>query len=84
VDDSAILGPPLLPDAALDGVWADRCAELSRAKEKFSEITSQDALALLCVSYSTPRVLHLMRCAPSADHDTLLVYHITNSFQLHH
>jgi len=88
VDDCALLGAPLLLGVALDGAWANRCAELSRAKEKLSEISSQDALALLRASFSTPRVLHLLRCSPSIDHDALHTFdntlrsafsHITNS-----
>ena len=71
MDDSAHLSAPLLSGAALDGAWADHCAELSMTKEKLSEISSQDVLALLRASFSTPRVLHLLRCSPSVDHDAL-------------
>ena len=51
-------------------------------------ISSQDALTLLRASFSTPRVLHLMRCSPSVDHNALISFddtlrsafrHITNS-----
>jgi len=74
VDDSALLDATLLPGAALDGAWADRCAELSRANDKLSEISFQDAFALLRASFSTPRVLYLLccsTCSPSVDHDAL-------------
>jgi len=51
-------------------------------------ISSQDALILLRASFSTPRVLHLMHCSLSVDHNALISFddmlrsafrHITNS-----
>ena len=64
-----VLGAPLFPVPAMDGAWTDRCAEISRAKEKLSMIS----ISLLHASCSTPRVLHLVRCSPSVDHNALQV-----------
>jgi len=86
--DSILLGSPLFPGAMLDKTWSDRCADLSRAVERLSLVGSQDALILLRASFSAPRVQHLLRCSPSADHAALATFddllrsalsHITNS-----
>jgi len=77
-----------LPGVALDTAWDDRCEDLARSVDRLSAIGSQDALILLRSSFSAPKVLHLLRCCPSADHpsfskfDGLLRYsvqQITNS-----
>jgi len=51
--------------------WHDRCEDLARAVDRLSAIGSQDALILLKSSFSAPKVLHLLRCCPSADHPSL-------------
>ena len=56
---------------ALDTAWHDRCEDLARAVDRLSAIGSQDALILLRSSFSAPKVLHLPRCCPSADHPSL-------------
>ena len=45
----------------LDGVWTDRCSDLSRAVNRLSMIGAQDALILLRASFSAPKVQHLLR-----------------------
>ena len=74
VVDAALLGAPLFPGSALDAAWADRCADLTRAVDRLSLLNAQDALLLLRVSFSSPRVQHLLRCAPSVDHPALLSF----------
>jgi len=71
VADSTLLGAPLFPGPVLDKTWADRCAELTRAVDRLSLLNAQDALLLLRVSFSAPRVQHLLRCSPSVDHPGL-------------
>jgi len=39
--------------------------------DRLTIIQSQDALLLLRLSFSAPRVLHLLRCSSSADHPSL-------------
>ena len=41
-----------------------RCDELPRATERLASIGAQDALTLLRASFSSPKVLHLLRCSP--------------------
>ena len=70
-EDVSLLGAPLFPSAALDTAWRDRCEDLARAVDRLSAIGSRYALILLRSSFSAPKVLHLQRCCPSADHPSL-------------
>ena len=54
--------------------WAKRCDELTRATERLASIGAQDALTLLRASFSSPKVLHLLRCSPSADNHALQTF----------
>ena len=40
----------------------------NRASDRLRLIGAQDALILLRSSFSAPKVLYLLRCSPSADH----------------
>jgi len=71
IGDVTLLGAPLFPDPSLDKAWSDRCAELSRASSRLSQIGAQEALILLRGSFSAPKVLHLLRCSPSVSHPAL-------------
>ena len=55
----------------IDKAWSDQCAELSQASCRLSQICAQEALILLWGSFSAPKVLHLLRCSPSASHSAL-------------
>ena len=66
-ENAELLGAPLFPGTVLDLTWAKRCDELTRATERLASIGAQDALTLLRASFSSPKVLHLLRCSPSAD-----------------
>ena len=88
VEDATLLGAPLFHGSVLDSTWKDRCLELNRAVVRLSLLSAQDALLLLRVSFSAPRVQHLLRCSPSVDNpavdsfDSLLrsaLSHIANS-----
>jgi hypothetical protein len=74
VADASLLGAPIFTGPVLDGVWKDRCADLSRAVERLQKIGAQDALILLRASFSAPRVQYLMRCSPSVDHPALIEF----------
>jgi len=64
----------LFPGAVLDSTWDDRCADLTRAADRLRSINAQDTLILLRVSFSAPRVQHLLRCSPSVDHPALKTF----------
>ena len=85
VSDATLLGAPLFPSPVLDKAWSD---DLARAVDRLDAVSSQNALILLRSSFSTPKVLHLLRCSPSVDHSCLQAFdsmlraaiqHITNS-----
>ncbi|NJL55677.1 hypothetical protein HC928_11090 [bacterium] len=69
-----LLGAPLFESQSLDDAWSKRCADLERATERLKMIDAQDALILLRVSFSSPRVQHLLRCSPSVNHPSLLIF----------
>ena len=73
VADVTLLGAPLFPGKVLDNTWLARCEDLKRAVEDFLCLVprGQDALLLLRVSFSAPRLQHLLRCAPSVDNPAL-------------
>ena len=58
----------------LDLTWAKRCDELTRATDRLASIGAQDALTLLMVSFISPKVLHLLRCSPSADNPAVQTF----------
>jgi len=65
--EASLLGAPLCQGPGLVTAWADRCSDLARASSRLLEICAQDGLTLLRASFSAPRVMHLLRCSPSAD-----------------
>ena len=79
-----LLGAQMFPGKTLDEVWWSRCADLSRARDTLSLVSSQDASSLLRASFSVPKVQHPLRCSPSANlTDWLtdwmpLLWHLTN------
>lgn len=88
IADACLLGAPLFRGLALDTAWNKCCEDLAMAVERLRDIGSQDALILLRSSFSAPKVLHLLHCAPSVSHEALKVFdcclrdeirHITNS-----
>jgi len=70
-ENAELLGAPLFPGTVLDLTRAKRCDELTRATERPASIGAQNALTLLRASFSSPQVLHLLRCSPSADNPAL-------------
>ena len=69
--DATLLGAPLFHRPVPDQAWADRCDDLAIAIKRLSQLGSHDALLLLRSSFSTPKVLHLLRCSPSVAHSSL-------------
>ena len=74
VHNASLLGAPLFHGAELHTSWSSRCDDLARAGERLGEIGCQDALILLRSSFSAPKVLHLLRCAPSVSHSALQTF----------
>jgi hypothetical protein len=74
INDASLLGAPLFVGPELDDAWSTRLTDLRRAVDRLSLVGAQDALILLRASFSAPRVQHLMRCSPSADHPVLFEF----------
>jgi len=77
VFDTGFLKAPVLQGQSLVKHWSDRWRDLSRAVDRLTKVASQDALILLRASFSAPRVQHLLRCSPSADHALLATFNDT-------
>jgi len=58
MEEAILLGAPLFVGPALDSAWSQRCDDL-RAVDRLSNVSSQEALILLRVSFNAPRVLHV-------------------------
>lgn len=72
--NATLLGAPLFVGKALDDTWANQCDVLSHALARLSLVCSHDALLLLRACFSSPKVLHLLRCSPSFDHASLISF----------
>jgi len=73
-EEATLLGAPLSNGQALDQAWSERCDDLERAADRLKIIGSQHALMLLRASFGAPRVQHILRCSPSADHVALSTF----------
>jgi len=74
VFDASLLGAPLFHGVELDKSWSGCCDDLTRATERLGEIGCQDMLILMRSSFSAPKVLHLLCCAPSVSHSALQTF----------
>jgi len=69
--DASLLGMPLFLGDTLGAAWENRCVELTRDVDILRVSGSQEALVIFRMSFSAPRVLHLLRYIPCADHPSL-------------
>ena len=60
------MGSPLFAGPSLDEHWSTGCDDLARTVDRLRLIGSRKALTLLRASFSAPRVIHFLRCSPSA------------------
>ena len=71
IEESTLLGAPLRRDSALDSGLADKIAKLQTALGRIELLPAQEALIILRSSFSTPRLMHFLRCSPSFDYPLL-------------
>ena len=71
LENAELLGTPLFSGTVLDLTWAKRCDELTTATDRLASIGAQNALTLLRLSFSSQKVLHLLRCSPLANNPAL-------------
>ena len=72
--DVTLLGAPLFAGKVLDDTWSACCEDLKLAVDRLSLLSAKDALLLLRVSFSAPRVQYLLRCTPSVDNPALELF----------
>jgi len=70
-EEAELLGAPLFPGRNMDDALARRRSELSTAISRLSLLSAHDALILLRFSFSAPKMLHMLRCSPCAEHSSL-------------
>ena len=71
IEESTLLGAPLSRGSALDSSLADKVAKLRTAFGRIALLPAQEALIILRSSFSTPRLMHFLRCSPYFDHPLL-------------
>ena len=74
IDESCLLGAPLIPGTAIDTTLANRCEDLDRAIDRLHFLNAHDALVLLRACFSAPRILHTIRCSPCAGKEHLVQF----------
>ena len=75
-DDACLLSAPLGSGRALDNTLALRCSDLRIAIGRFKSLPSHDAFILLRSSFSAPKVVHTLPCAPCSGY--LILYEFDN------
>jgi hypothetical protein len=71
IGDACLLGAPLFVGPAMDSSLESRCAELERAIDRFSLISSHDALVILKNAVGSGKLLYILRAAPCVGHPAL-------------
>jgi len=64
-DEMTLLGAPVVKGPAQDAALTHKIDQLKKASERLSMIHSHDTLVLLKNSCSMPKLLYLLRTAPS-------------------
>ena len=70
-DSATLLGAPLSTGQSMDAMLELRCNDLSRAINRLGLISSHDALVMLRVSLSAPKLQYILRSSPCTDHPRL-------------
>ena len=70
-EDSTLLGAPLSRGSALDFCLEDKISKMRSAISRLRLLPAQEALIILRSSFSTPRLMHVLRCTPCFGHHIL-------------
>ena len=70
-EEAELLEAPLFTGSNTDAVLSSRCAELNTAINRLSLLSAHDALILFRASFSAPKLMHTLRCAPCVTHPSL-------------
>ena len=70
-NEANLLGAPLFSGSCLDFTLNNKLEEMTRLSDNLRHISAHDALLILKYSLSTPRILHLLRCSPCHNHQTI-------------
>jgi hypothetical protein len=71
VNNSTLLGAPLSTGSAMNTLIEKRLHELTRAADRFRLLTAHDSLILLKMSCGSPKLMHMLRSSPCAEHVAL-------------
>ena len=77
--NSCLLGTPLLLGnaIAMNNALEARCDDLDRAISRLKLLSAHDGLLLLRACFSTPKIMHILRCSPCSDHTQLLPFDLS-------
>jgi len=70
-EEAELLGAPLYAGKKMDDLLENRCSDLNTAISRLSLLSAHDALILLKMSFSAPKMLHTLRCSPCVNHPCL-------------
>jgi len=71
LDGAELLRAPPFQGRKMDAAVAKRCAEFNTTINRLSLLSVYDALILFRSSFSTPKMMHMLRCSPCAKHPSL-------------
>ena len=71
INNATLLGAPLTKGTAMDSLLSKRLNDLKRSAERLRLISAHDAVILLKYSCGTPKILHMLRSSPCAQHPSL-------------
>ena len=70
-EEAELLGAHLYAGKKMDNLFENRCSDLNTAISRLSLLSADDALMLLKMSFSAPKMLHTLRCSPCVNHPCL-------------
>jgi len=73
-EEAELLGAPLYAGKKMDDLLENLCSALNTAISRLSLLSAHDALILLKMSFSAPKMLHTMRCSPCVNHPRLVMF----------
>jgi len=73
-EEAELLGAPLYAGKKMDDLLKNRCSDLNTAISRLSLLSAHDALILLKMSFSAPKMLHTLRCSPCVKLSTTHVW----------
>ena len=88
-EDSTLFSVPLSRGSALEYCLEEKISKLRSAISRLLLLPAQEALIILRSSFTTPRLMHVLRCSPCfghhllQEHDTVLREGLSDIVNIH-